>query len=405
MTMEVYKAFKYRIYPTPEQENLIQRTFGCCRFVYNYFLEAEINNHKAGGKYFTKFDNMKSLTALKRELTWLNNVPLPALRSALEDLDFAFKTFFKAKGKVGFPRFHSKHDHDKSFRIDNSDRRSVRVEGNTLHVTKIGDIPAVFHRPVGGPIVKATIRQAPSGKYFASLVCKVEINPLPVCDTAIGIDVGLKDYATIFYHTTDVRSESYACGDNVRPFGATVDETGINSNSTETIPNPKHLSKYLKKLRHEQRRLSRKKKDSNNWNKQRIKVARAYERITNCRKDFQHKLSRRLVDTAQIICTENLNIKGMAQNRHLARAIADASWYEFIRQLEYKATWAGRVVQKVDTFFPSSQTCHICGYRNPITKDLAVRNWVCPQCGTAHNRDENASKVILKEGLRLLGAE
>lgn len=370
--MEVYKAFKYRIYPTPEQEAIIQRTFGCCRFVYNYFLEAEINNHKAGGKYLTKFDNMKSLTALKREFTWLNEAPLRALRSSIEDLDAAYKAFFRDKGKVGFPRFKSKQDHDKSFRIDNSERSLVRVEGNTLHVTKIGDIPAEFHRPVGGPIVKATIRQVPSGKYFASLVCKVEIEPLPVCDTAIGIDVGLKDYATL--------------------------STG------EHIPNPKCFAKHLKKLRREQRRLSRKKKGSNNWNKQRVKVARAYERITNCRKDFQHKLSRRLVDTAQIICAENLNIMRMAQNRHLAQAVADASWYEFIRQMEYKAAWAGRVVQKVDTLFPSSQTCHICGYRNPITKDLAVRNWICPQCGTAHDRDENAAINILNEGLRLLGA-
>lgn len=371
--METYKAFKYRIYPTPEQEALIQRTFGCHRFVYNHFLQAEISNHEMGGKYLTKFDNMKSLTTLKRELPWLNEVPLLALRSALEDLDLAFKAFFKAKGKIGFPRFHSKHDHDKSFRIDNSDRRSVRVEGDTLHVTKLGDIPAVFHRPVGGPIVKATIRQAPSGKYFASLVCKVELAPLPVCNAAIGIDVGLKDYTTL--------------------------STG------ERIPNPKYLSKYLKKLRREQRRLSRKKKGSKNWEKQRVKVARAHERVTNCRRDFQHKLSRRLVDTAQIICTENLNIRGMVQNRQLARAIADASWYEFIRQLEYKAAWAGRVVQKVDTFFPSSQTCRVCGYRNPITKDLAVRSWVCPQCGTAHDRDENAAINVLHEGLRLLGAE
>lgn len=371
--MEVYKAFKYRIYPTPEQENLIQRTFGCCRFVYNHFLEAEISNHKAGGKYLTRFDNQKALTALKRKLPWLNEVSLLALRSALEDLDFAFKAFFKGKGNVGFPRFKSKQDHDKSFHIDNSDRRSVRVEGRTLHVTKIGDIPAVFHRPVGGPIVKATIRQHPSGKYFVSLDCKVEVEPQPVCEATIGIDMGLKDYATL--------------------------STG------EHIPNPKYLSKHLKKLRREQHRLSRKKKGSKNWEKQRIKVARAYEHITNCRKDFQHKLSRRLVDTAQIICTENLNIKGMVQNRHLSRAVADAAWADFIRQLEYKAVWAGRVVQKVNTFFPSSQTCHVCGYRNSTTKDLSVRNWVCLQCGAAHDRDGNAAQTILQEGLRLLDAE
>ena len=370
--MEVYKAFKYRIYPTPEQENLIQRTFGCCRFVYNYFLEAQKSAYALNGSHLTKFDCFKALTALKREKPWLSEVPLNALRASIEDLDAAYKAFFRGKGKVGFPRFKSRYDHNKAFRFDNSDE-TTRIEGNCIRFPKLGEVQAVFDRLPSGPIKKAAIRQMPSEKYFAILTCKVEIDPLPVCDTAIGVDVGLKDYATL--------------------------STG------EHIPNPKYLSKYLKKLRREQRRLSRKKKGSNNWNKQRVKVARAYERVTNCRKNFQHNLSHRLVNSAQIICTENLNIKSMVQNHRLARAVADAAWYEFIRQLEYKAAWVGRVVQKVDTFFPSSQTCHICGFRNSITKDLSVRNWFCPQCGAAHDRDENAAQTILQEGLRLLSME
>lgn len=369
-----HKSFKYRLYPTPEQKAFLAKTFGSARWVYNHYLGKQIDLYKAEGKHMTRFDMTKDLTQLKKcpETMWLSDVSLLALRGAIQDLDYAYKNFFRGKGQIGFPKFKSRYDNSKSFHIDNSGERNVQVCDRAVRLPKIGDIPAVIHRPVEGRIINATVTQTPTGKYFVSLACEVELEPLPVTDKAIGIDVGLKAFAT----TSD----------------------GV------IYENPRTFHKLQKKLAREQRRLSRKKKGSNNYQKQRIKVARVHEQIANQRRDYRHKISRRLVNENQIICVENLNIRGMVQNKKLARVISDASWFEFIQQLEYKTKWAGRVVQKVDTFYPSSQTCCVCGAQWPGTKDLSVREWTCPECGAAHDRDFNAAKNILNEGLRILSA-
>lgn len=376
--VERLKAYKFRIYPTEEQEIFFAKTFGCVRKVYNLML-----NDRKKAYEEVKNDPSKKMTfptpaKYKKEFPFLKEVDSLALANAQLHLDKAYKNFFRDKS-VGFPRFKSKKNPVQSYTTNNQNGTVALIDSKFIKVPKLKSLVRIkLHRQPKGMIKSATISRHASGKYYISLLCKEEINELPKTNSAIGIDLGITDFAIL--------------------------------SDGQKIDNNKFTSKMEKKLKREQRKLSKRAllaknkgiplSEAKNYQKQKRKVARLHEKVMNQRTDFLNKLSTEIIKNHDIICIEDLNVKGMLRNHKLARSISDVSWSSFVAKLQYKADWYGREIIKVDTWFPSSQICSECGHKDG-KKPLDIREWTCPICHTHHDRDINASINILTEGLRI----
>ena len=362
------KTYKYRIYPNKEQKEQILKTFGCCRFVYNQTLAYRKESYEKEKKSISKIDcNNYCNRKLKKEYEWLKDVDKFALTNAIYNMDTAYQKFFKEN--AGYPKFKSKHDNHKSYTTNYTNGNIVvDYENGKIKLPKLKKVKSKLHRKFNGQIKSVTVSQVPSGKYYVSILVETEHEELPHAKQNIGLDLGIKDLC--------ITSEG------------------------EKYENPKTIKKYERKLSRKQRELAHKKKGSKNYQKKKKEIALCHEKINNIRKDYLHKVSNKIISENQVIVTENLQIKNMVKNHHLAKSIIDVSWYELTRQLEYKAIWNGRKYIKIDTFYASSQLCSVCGYQNVDTKDLSVRKWTCPKCKTKHDRDINAATNILMEGLR-----
>ena len=359
------KAFKFRLYPNRQQEQLFAKTFGCVRFIYNRMLADKIKHYEETKKMLHNHP-----AQYKEDFEWLKEVDSLALANSQLNLQTAYGNFFRSP-KNGFPHFKSKHHNDYSY-TTNFVNGNIKLENGYLTLPKIKGIKVKQHRLVPNDyrLKSVTVSKTPTGKYFASILYEFDKQIKPVePNSFIGLDFSMK--------------ELY------------VDSNGVSADY------PRYYRSSLVKLQQEQRKLSKMKKGSNNRDKQRIKVAKLHEKVSNQRKDFLHKQSRQITNVHDCVSVEDLNMKALSQSLNFGKSVSDNGWGMFTTFLEYKLKNDGKRFIKVDKFFPSSQMCSVCGSKNPITKDLKVRHWVCPDCGAYHDRDVNASINIKNEGIRI----
>jgi putative transposase len=362
MKNKIYKAYKFRIYPTKIQVDFLNKQFGAVRFIYNYFLNQRDTQFKETGKSDNYYAQTKTLKLMKgqEEFKWLKEINSQTCQQALQCLDAAYLKFFR--NETAFPRFKKKKNHQ-SFCVP----QHFKILEKGIIIPKLkSQIKCKFHREIIGEVKSLTISKTPIGKYFVSILVEQENKYKQTSKGKIGIDLGIKDFVTL-------------------------------SDGTKYSLKLDTKSKKLKKLQHY---YSKKQKNSKRKEKLRLKIAKIYEKITNSRLDFQHKLSNKLTNEYQTICLESLKIKNMMKNHKLAKAIGEASWYSFVNMLQYKGKWKGCDVIQIDQFYPSSKTCSVCNWKKEDLK-LSDRSWICPNCGTVHDRDINAAKNILTYGLSL----
>ncbi len=363
--MDIKRAYRFRFYPTPEQEVILAQTFGCVRVVYNHMLHLRSEAWEQRQERMSYNDTSAALTLLKKqpEYAWLNDVSSVPLQQALRHLHTAFGNFFAKRGR--YPQFKRKGSHQSA----EYTASAFRWDGAALKLAKMDaplDVRWSRQIPQGAKVTTVTVSKDAAGRYFVSLLCDDVVSAKPEVAQVMGIDLGLTHFAIL--------------------------STG------EKITAPNAFRKHEKKLAKLQRRLAKKKKGSKNRAKARLKVAKLHAKIADIRKDFLHQLSTRLIHENQVIAVETLAVSNMQKNRKLAKSISDAGWAEFVRQLEYKAKWYGREVVKIDRWYPSSKRCSDCGY-TAEKMPLNVRHWTCPDCGANHDRDINAARNILAAGL------
>jgi putative transposase len=368
--MQQKRAYKYRLSPTEEQSHILARTFGCCRYIYNWALRQRTDAYYKDGERLSYEGTAQRLTALKKqeEHIWLNEVSSVPLQQSLRHLDSAFRNFFE--GRAQYPKFHKKHGEQAATYASSA----FKWDGKTLMLAKMAEpLNIVWSRPLPdcAQPTTVTITKDTAGRYFVSLLIEEDIQPLPVVKKQVGLDLGLKSM--------------------------------VITSDGQTYGNPRFFAKDEKKLAQAQRRHAKKKKGSKNRAKARHKVAKIHARISDRRRDSQHQLSTKLIRENQIVCVESLQVKNMVRNHKLAKAISDVGWGEFVRQLDYKARWYGRTLVRIDKFYPSSKRCFDCGHILD-SLDLDVRVWTCPACGVVHDRDINAAKNIHAAGLTVVEA-
>lgn len=363
------KSFKYRIYPNKAQKALIQKTFGCVRYVYNYFLNLKQTVYRENKETISFNQMSKLLTQLKKENEWLKEPDKDALQKSLKNLDMAYQKFFKEH--TGYPKFKSKKNRYQSYRTSCTNN-NIRFEGKHIKLPKLGYVKVRDKQVPSGRILNATISQEPNGHYYCSICCTdIEITQYLKTGKNIGVDLGIVDFAIL--------------------------------SDGSKIENQRFYEKSERKLSKLQKSLSRKTIGGNNWNKARIKVANLQKHISNQRNDFLHKLTTDLVKNYDVIAIEDLDVKSMKETDKSVRnkRVGDVSFAEFRRQLTYKSSWYGKDLVVIDRYYPSSQICHICNHRDG-KKSEDIRSWNCPHCGSQLDRDVNAAINILNEGIRLL---
>jgi len=358
----INKAFKIRLYPNKTQKNQVRQNVGCCRFVYNFFLNERINHYNSVKEMKSYQDLAYALPFLKRQFSWMCNADSTSLQQTIKDMDSAFKKFFKGSG---FPKFKSRKNNKHSFRM----MIGIKIiDQNYLKLPKLGIVRVRHNFDLSSinKIFNATVSFEPTGKFFVSISTLSEVKTKPLTGLNVGIDLGLKEFAT------------YSDG--------------------TVIPRIKFIQKYRKILAFQQRKFARMKLNSNNYQKQKIRIALIHEKIKNQRADFIHKVTSSLTDNYDIICIEDLNASGMMKNHKLAKSIADVSFFEFKRQLEYKTNWYSKTLSKIDKWFPSSKNCSGCGNKKQ-NLTLADRIYHCSKCNLVIGRDFNAALNILTAGI------
>lgn len=358
--MKLNKAFKFRIYPNSQQIQFLAQSFGCARFVYNRFLRQRIDYYAENAKGLNYFNNSAALTLLKKEpeFEWLKDVNSQTLQQTLRNLDVAYNNFFNKRAE--FPKFKKK-SNKQSFSVP----QNFAIHDNMLDIPKCKGIKIKLHRDIEGTMKSITISRTPSGKYFASILCELEISDPVFSGNEIGLDYGIKAFIT--------------------------------TSEGEIIESPNYLRKSEKKLKKLSKSFCKKQPSTKNRYKAQKQLARQHEKVSNQRQDFLHKLSKQLTCDNQAIYIESLAIRNMIQNHHLAKSISDSGWNTFVNMLKYKGQWYGCNIVEIDRFFPSSKRCHKCGYIND-NLTLKDRNWLCPECNTNHDRDINAAINILTFG-------